>query len=104
MMRKYLTEFIGTFFLVLMSALLPVAMVMLLSMVRGGEEFASAGSKFQEAASGADEHLNVKGTLSGEVSFERTSNVLPLFREDALDHGVYIFFYHGFSGAVLSLL
>lgn len=44
----------GTLLLVLVSALLPLAMGMLLSMVKGGGEFATAGSKFQSAASSLD--------------------------------------------------
>lgn len=44
----------GTLLLVVVSALLPLAMAMLLSMVKGGEEFATAGSKFQSATASVD--------------------------------------------------
>ena len=68
----------GTFILIFVYALLPVAMAILLSMVRGGEEFSTAGSKFQEAASGVDglKYISAAMLAFGGITFLTTISIV----------------------------
>ncbi|MCX8195221.1 MAG: site-2 protease family protein [Candidatus Micrarchaeota archaeon] len=86
------TYSIGTFFLVFLSSLLPVAMLFLLSMLRGGEEFASAGVRFQQEAkeSGILPFLSFVFLVLGGIALSTTMSIIA--------YGLMV------AGAVLSAL
>lgn len=69
---------IGTFLLVLVSALIPVAMSTLLSMVVGGNEFATAGSKLSTSISQFDiaRHVSFLFLALGGVTLVTTSGIV----------------------------
>ncbi len=68
----------GTILLVLVSGLLPLAMALLLSMIRGGAEFSTASSKFQSATSGMDlfRYLSIALLVFGGITVLTTLSIV----------------------------
>ncbi|VVC02330.1 Peptidase family M50 [uncultured archaeon] len=69
---------LGTFFLVLLSALLPVAMNVLLSMVSGGAEFAGAGAQMQGTLAKLDfvKYVSLALMMLGGIALTVTASIV----------------------------
>ncbi|MFA4983452.1 MAG: site-2 protease family protein [Candidatus Micrarchaeia archaeon] len=72
------TYAIGTILLILLSGLIPIAMSTLLSMVVGGDEFATAGSKLSASVSqfAAAKYISLAFMIIGGISLVTTSSIL----------------------------
>jgi len=73
-----LTYAIGTFLLILLSSLIPVAMSTLLSMVVGGDEFATAGSKLSVSVSqfAAAKYISLAFMILGGIALTTTASIV----------------------------
>ena len=77
--KKKLAVFgLGTFFLVLFSALIPVSMSILLSMITGGAEFAGAGARMQGAFAKIDfiKYLSFALMIVGGIALTVTASIV----------------------------